>query len=346
MDKKKKHLFAITIGVLIVATMAGLGLYAKHLITGCHFTNKNISYAFVDPDDNLDSIRIKTISAGKPKEMKGFDILAEHYELANNIHTGRYEIRNSMSMKEYVRNLRIGNQKPLMMVVPSVRTIEELCGRVTRNIMLDSAHLASTLCDTSFCYSVGYNKETFPALFIPNTYEVYWDMSVDDFTKRIQKENKAFWNKERTDKAQSIGMSKEEVATLASIVDSETANNEEKPRVAGLYINRLKKGILLQSDPTVIFATQDFTIRRVLNKHLEIDSPYNTYKHAGLPPGPIRIPSIAGIDAVLNYEKHHYIYMCAKEDFSGTHNFAVTYNEHLRNARRYIKALNERGIKK
>ena len=146
-------------------------------------------------------------------------------------------------------------------------------------------------------------------------------------------------------KAKKVGLSQNEVVTLASIVDSETANNGEKARIAGLYMNRLHRGILLQSDPTVIFAVGDFSIRRVLNKHLQVESPYNTYKVKGLPPGPIRIPSIAGIDAVLNYEHNNYIYMCAKEDFSGTHNFAVTYFEHQANARRYINALNQRGIK-
>jgi UPF0755 protein len=171
-------------------------------------------------------------------------------------------------------------------------------------------------------------------------------MSIDDFVQRMVEENKRFWSEGRLQKANALGMSKEEVVTLASIVDSETANNGEKPRVAGLYINRLKKGMLLQSDPTVIFATKDFTIRRVLNHHLQTESPYNTYKYKGLPPGPIRIPSIAGIDAVLNYEKHNYIYMCAKEDFSGTHNFASTYRAHLANARRYTKALTARGIMK
>lgn len=345
MKKKKTWTIVIAIATLSIIIIA-MGIYVGHLIVGHHFTNDKTAYVYIDIDDNIDSIRTKTIEAGNLKEILGFDIIADHYDLGRNIHTGRYEVNNSMRMLDYVRNLRSGNQKPLMMVVPSVRTIEDLCGRVTRNLMLDSADLASAFCDTSYCHSLGYKKETLPSLFIPNTYEVYWDMSVDEFAQRMLKENKKFWDEERIRKADELGMSKEEVATLASIVDSETANNGEKSRVAGLYINRLKKSILLQSDPTVIFAAQDFTIRRVLNKHLEIDSPYNTYKYPGLPPGPIRIPSIAGIDAVLNYENHNYIYMCAKEDFSGTHNFAVTYGEHLRNARRYINALNERGIKK
>ena len=192
---------------------------------------------------------------------------------------------------------------------------------------------------------MGYTKETLPALFIPNTYEVYWNMSADAFMKRMQKEHAAFWNKERRGKAANIGLSPEEVATLASIVEEETANNAEKPMVAGLYINRLNKGMLLQADPTVKFGLQEFGLKRILNKHLAVDSPYNTYKYAGLPPGPIRIPSIQGLESVLNYTHHNFIYMCAKEDFSGTHNFAATLSQHMANARRYQQELNKRRIK-
>lgn len=346
MKNRKLLLWLSVVGIAIIIIIAGAALYAKHLIMGTHFTNAETAYIYIDTDDNLDSVRAKTVNASHPKEMKGFDLIAKYFKLDTQILTGRYEIKSDMRMLDFMRDLRNGNQKPLMITLPSVRTIEDMCGRVTRNIMLDSASLAKMLTDTAFCSSIGYTEETLPTLFIPNTYEVYWDISLEEFIERLQKENAVFWNNERLNKANTLGMSKEEVVTLASIVDSETANNGEKPRVAGLYINRLKKGMLLQSDPTVIFATKDFTIRRVLNHHLQTESPYNTYKYKGLPPGPIRIPSIAGIDAVLNYEKHNYIYMCAKEDFSGTHNFASTYSAHLANARRYTKALTARGIMK
>lgn len=182
-------------------------------------------------------------------------------------------------------------------------------------------------------------------MFIPNTYEVYWDMNVEKLLKRMDKEHKAFWNQSRLAKAEEIGLSPLEVSILASIVEEETAVNDEKPTVAGLYINRLKRGIPLQADPTVKFAVGDFTLKRILHKHLETDSPYNTYKVAGLPPGPIRMPSIIGLNSVLNYQKHDYIYMCAKEDFSGRHNFATNLAQHNANARRYQNALNRRGIK-
>jgi UPF0755 protein len=182
-------------------------------------------------------------------------------------------------------------------------------------------------------------------IFIPETYEVYWTIGVEQLMERMKKESKFFWNAERTRKAKALGLTPDQVITIASIVDEETANNTEKPMIAGMYYNRYRKGMPLQADPTVKFALQDFEIKRIYNNMLDVDSPYNTYKNEGLPPGPIRIPSVAGIDAVLNLVKHNYLYMCAKEDFSGTHNFATTYDEHLKNAAKYSRALNARGIK-
>ena len=189
-------------------------------------------------------------------------------------------------------------------------------------------------------------------MFIPNTYDIYWNTSAENLLKRMKKEYSRFWDEERMARAANIGMSPTEIMTLASIVDEETANDQEKPMVAGMYCNRLKlrnseypDGMPLQADPTIKFAWKRFDLRRIYNKLLNIDSPYNTYRRTGLPPGPIRIPSIAGIEAVLNHTKHDYLYMCAKEDFSGTHNFARTYEEHMANARRYTQALNKRGIK-
>ena len=181
-------------------------------------------------------------------------------------------------------------------------------------------------------------------MFIPNTYEVYWTIKGDELMKRLKKEYDRFWTPERDQKAKVLEMTREEVSTLAAIVQAETAKSDEKPRVAGVYINRLRKGIALQADPTLIFALGDFTIKRVLNKDKEVDSPYNTYLYAGLPPGPIRMPNITSIKSVLNYESHDYIYFCAKEDFSGYHNFVTTYSQHRKNARKYQKALNNKKV--
>jgi UPF0755 protein len=304
------------------------------------------AFVYIDADDNIDSVCAKVETAAQPSTMTGFKLMASVSGYDSRIRTGRYEIDPEMTILSLFRRLRNHEQKPLNLVVPSVRTVDQMAGRLSDKIMADSVQLAQLFNDSTKQKELGYNKATFPSLFIPNTYEVRWDISSEDLLNRLAKEHDRFWNEKRKQKAAKLGMSPDEVATLASIVDSESAYNPEKPTIAGLYLNRLHKDMLLQSDPTVIFAKGDFTMRRVLNKDLETDSPYNTYKYKGLPPGPIRIPSIAGIDAVLNAKSHNYLYMCAKEDFSGSHNFATTFAEHQANARRYVKALNERGIQR
>ena len=232
-------------------------------------------------------------------------------------------------------NLTIGN----------VRTLDRLARNVGKQLMIDSAGIAGVINDSLLQQRLGYSKATIACLFIPETYQVYWNMSVEGFPSNGCRKNiRSSGIRERLNKAKAIGMTQEEVCTLASIVEEETNNNQEKPMIAGLYINRIHAGMPLQADPTIKFALQDFSLRRIANAHLTIDSPYNTYRNLGLPPGPIRIPTPIGIDAVLNYTRHNYIYMCAKEDFSGTHNFAANYAEHMKNARKYWKALNERKI--
>ena len=248
-------------------------------------------------------------------------------------------------MFDVYRKFRNGTQTPVRVTVPQVRTLDQLASRLARQIMLDSASIATILHDSAYCAQLGYTWQTLPALFIPNTYEMWWNTSMDKFMQRMQRENKAFWTEARTKKAEALGLTPVEVVTLASIVSEETAYVPEMPKVAGMYLRRLQIGMPLQADPTVKFAVGDFSLRRIYFKHLEIESPYNTYKNKGLPPGPICSPSVKAMDAVLSNEQHGYLYMCAKEDFSGSHNFARTYSEHLANARRYVQALNKRGIK-
>ena len=271
----------------------------------------------------------------------GFPMLSRM--LSYRVRSGRYAVEKGENIVQIFRRLRNGKQSPLNLTIPSVRTLDRLAGYLGERLMIDSTEIVTAFRDS--CTNYGYTWETLPELFVPNTYQVYWDMSFSDFMQRMVHENRAFWQGKRDSLAQSIGMSHVEVATLASIVDEETANNAEKPMVAGMYVRRLQVGMPLQADPTVKFALGDFSLRRILRKHLTTDSPYNTYRNTGLPPGPIRIPSVVGIDAVLNYVHHDFLFMCAKEDFSGTHNFARTYSEHLQNARRYARALDERGIK-
>ena len=222
-----------------------------------------------------------------------------------------------------------------------LRNKEQFAGTIANQIEADSADLIAYITDTSFLNSNGFTTENIVCLFIPNTYEIYWNTSVKQFVERMQKEYETFWNADRKTRAKEIELTPFEIVTLASIVEKEQSRRiEERPIIAGLYLNRIKQRIKLQSDPTVIFANNDFSIRRVLNKHLKFESPYNTYIYFGLPPGPICIPSINSIDAVLNAEQHEYIFMCAKGDASGLHNFAITNREHINNRNQYKKNLN------
>lgn len=335
--------------LLLILVTAGAGVW---WVYRSGFGISEPVYIYIDMDDTVDSIAQKTEKVAKPEEMRVFHLYAGLLNLKDKIRTGRYEVTSDLTMLNFICNIRNHNEKPIMLVVPSTRTIDQMAGKLARQLMVDSVRILQYLDNDTNLEALGYTKESLPGLFIPNTYEVYWDVSIPKLMERMKKENDAFWNTNRMGKLQEVSqyagqeMTKEKVITLASIVDSETANNGEKPTIAALYMNRLRKQMALQSDPTVIYAVGDFTIRRVLHEHLKVESPYNTYRNIGLPPGPIRVPSIAGIDAVLNHDRNDYIYMCAKEDFSGTHNYAVSYGEHQRNATRYVKALNERGIKR
>ncbi|MDD2530149.1 MAG: endolytic transglycosylase MltG [Bacteroidales bacterium] len=259
------------------------------------------------------------------------------------IHSGRYEVRNNMSVGQLVNMLANGHQTPLRLVVGKSRTKAEFAEKIDKELAFSKKDLLSKLNDNEFLSTFGLDSSTSLTLFIPNTYEVYWDISVEEFFKRMNREQEVFWKK-RLVKLEEIGFTKIETMTIASIVEEETNQVAEKPIIAGVYINRLKINMPLQADPTIKYALGDFTIKRIAGKMLGVDSPFNTYKRTGLPPNPICIPSISSIDAVLNYSKHNYLFFCAKEDFSGNHNFTANINEHYANARKYQKALNERDI--
>lgn len=270
---------------------------------------------------------------------KAFIWVSKKKDYPDLIRPGRYLFNPGMNSNEMVNLLRGGIQEPLNLTFNNVRFKEELAGKVCRYLEADSLSLVELFNDEEQIAEWGFTPENYKAMFIPNTYEFYWTTTAEEFAERMKLEFDKFWNEERRAKAENIGLTPTEVTTLASIVSEETAKTDELARVAGVYINRIKKGIPLQADPTVKFAVGDFTLKRILNSHLEIDSPYNTYKYAGLPPGPINFPEIAAIDAVLNYEEHKFIYMCAREDFSGYHNFARTLSQHNRNAIAYREAL-------
>lgn len=334
----------IIISTIVILTV--IAFIAARMTIGSIMHNEQPVFIFIDHDDDIDSVCAKIEDASQPSTMTGFIILAKLTKYQNNIRTGRYVIDPEMTMLQLVRRLRNHEQCPVQLVVPSVRTLDKLTERLGQSLMIDSAAISNVMHNSSLQQQWGYNDTTFLTMIIPNTYEVWWDISAEQLIERLHKESETFWNKTRRSKAAELGLNPTEVIILASIVDSETAYSPEKPTIAGLYLNRLYKGMPLQSDPTILYAIGDFTRQRVLSEDLQIESPYNTYKYAGLPPGPIRMASISAIEAVLNPLKSEYIYMCAKEDFSGSHNFAITYSEHLANARRYQHALNLRGINK
>ncbi len=302
-------------------------------------------YVYIDGNDNIDSVIAKISPMASGHAMAGFTTLVRHSSYGQNIRTGRYEIAPGNGAFTVFRKLKNGLQASVRVTIPNVRTIDRLAGALSKKLMADSTELLKAFTDTVVCKRYGYTPETIGCMFIPNTYELYWNISIDKLLDKMNQESKKFWNFERTQKAKALGLTKVQVITLASIVDEETANDAEKPMIAGMYYNRLMAGMPLQADPTIKFALKDFSIKRIYHNMLSVKSPYNTYSNIGLPPGPIRIPTIAGIDAVLNRTHHNYMYMCAKEDFSGTHNFAATYGEHLKNAAKYSDALNKKGIK-
>lgn len=344
--KAKYYLYTACIGVLIIC-----GLFYYYFMSSFS-TSKDTYVVYIDNDDNIDSVYHKLNRTASIHAMTGFTTLVRHSNYADHIKTGRYAIAPGEGAFKVFRRLKRGAQSPISLTIPEVRTMDRLAGVLSHKLMIDSIQLVKAFTDQQFCMKYGYDTATIACLFIPNTYDIYWNVSLDKLMERMQKENKTFWNFDRMQKATAIGMAPTEVVTLASIIDEETANNSEKPMIAGMYYNRLKlrnseypDGMPLQADPTIKFAWKRFDLHRIYNNLLYIKSPYNTYKNPGLPPGPIKIASIAGIDAVLNHTRHQYYYMCAKEDFSGTHNFARTYQEHLQNAAKYAKALNEHGIK-
>ncbi|MFV0587411.1 endolytic transglycosylase MltG [Bacteroides reticulotermitis] len=343
MRKRKSNILVTVLAIgLLLGIIAGGTIYYYLFATQFHPSKK--VYVYIDRDDTADSVYYKVKQTGQAGNMTGFRWMMRLRDYDQHIHTGRYVIQPKDNVYHVFSRVSRGYQEAVNLTIGSVRTLDRLARSVGKQLMIDSTEVAKLLFDSTFQAQVGYTAETMPCLFIPETYQVYWDITVNDFFQRMQKEHSRFWNSDRLAKATAIGMTQAEVCTLASIVEEETNNNNEKPMVAGLYINRLHAGMPLQADPTVKFALQDFALRRISNEHLRIESPYNTYTNTGLPPGPIRIPSTKGIDSVLNYTKHNYIYMCAKEDFSGTHNFASNYADHMANAKKYWKALNERNI--
>jgi len=342
MNKKRIYIILIVCLVLMLGTATNFSLKLFRSNTNKQFDQ---GYLYIPTGSNLDDV-VAIIKAQQIlNNTESFKWVASKMNFKN-IKPGKYKITKGLSNIELVRLLRSGKQEPIKLTFQNIRLKTDFAGYIGKNFEIDSLAFLNMLDSIDLVRQYGFDEETIFCMFIPNTYEMYWNTSKEKFFERMQKEYVKFWNNERLAQAKTIGLSPVQVSILASIVDQEALLNREMIRIAGVYMNRLNRGIKLEADPTVIFANGDFTVKRVLYKLLQKDSPYNTYKYSGLPPGPICMPSVAAIDAVLHFEKHNYIYFCAKEDFSGLHNFASNVTEHQMNARKFQQALNNRGIKK
>lgn len=296
----------------------------------------------ISEDSSYETILQEIKENGHVKSFFTFKIAAQILDFKGNIKKGKYTFLDNDNNFQIIRKLRRGQHFPVRFTFNNIRTKEQLAKKLDGKFLFEREELENLLDNSAFLSTFGLTPETAISVFIPNTYELYYDINAIQFFNAMYKQYNRFWNDQREEKAQTIGLSKSEVITLASIVEEENFKEVEKGLIAGLYINRLQKGMKLQADPTVKFALQDFNIKRITHNDLAVNSPYNTYLYTGLPPGPIRIPETSTIDSVLNYRRHDYLYMCAKEDFSGFHYFSKTYNEHLKNAAKYHKALNGR----
>ncbi len=347
--KKKKSAFQkfiLRFLLLLIFIAMGLAYWLYNIIYSPNVwtQNKEKISIYVPTHSNFQQLEEILFSKGLIVHRNNFEWWAKQKKLPGHLKPGHYVLHDSMSNNDLIDMLRTGRQTPVNVTFNNVSDIFQLAGKIGKQIEADSASIAKLLTDSAYLASMGKTPQTVASLFIPNTYEFYWNSTANEFISRMFQESRRFWNKERKQKAEETGLSPEQVIILASIVEKETNKNDEKPKIASVYLNRLKKGWRLQADPTVVYALGNKNIKRVLNIYKNVDSPYNTYRHRGLPPGPICIPSIASIDAVLNYDPSHYLYFCAKNDLSGYHAFARTNRQHQINAKKYQQALDSLRI--
>lgn len=337
--------FIIAFVVVIIIALGGTGLFYYLKFFGPSVTG-NEEYLYIRTGstfaDVYKTIRDKEIV----KDSTNFLWAAQNMKYPGRVKPGRYKLKEGMSNRALINMLAIGNQEAVKFSFHNIRLKEQFAAFAAKNLEPDSASIIRLLDSADYVKQFGFTTDNVYVAFMPDSYDIYWNTTPEKLFKKMYDHYEAFWTKERKDKAAELNLTPAEVSILASIVDAEALKDDEMPTIAGLYLNRLKKGMKLESDPTVIFAMKDFTIRRVLNRYLSVPSPYNTYANKGLPPGPIMMPSVNAVKAVLNYKPSDYIYMCAKEDFSGYHNFANNVAQHLINARKFQQALNERNIKK
>lgn len=337
-----KKVVAGVLGLCVLAAVLAAGGYLYRMLSRPNYVAARSHTLQVYPGDGLDKVLdgLKD-SLARPDELVR---VARLMKLEGELHSGNYVVRPGMSSRSIVNMLRNGLQTPVKVRFNNVRTLEQLAGLLSRQVMLDSLSLLEAFHSQALTDSMGFNAQTIPALFIPDTYEVWWNASSERLMKTFVRAYQRFWNDDRLAAAARLSLSPVEVSILASIVEEETNRTDEWPVIAGLYLNRMRRNMYLQACPTIKYALNDFGLQRILKVHTQVESDYNTYTHLGLPPGPIRIPSVAVLEAVLNAEDNNYLYMCAKDDFSGSHYFSSTLAQHNRYAERYHQALNRRRI--
>ncbi len=343
MNKTIKIIIAVGAILIIAGAIVGYTMYQK--IFSPNIFVKDSEFLYIPNNADYQQVLDSLYKNFEVNDKTVFELVAQKKNYPNKIKAGRYKITNGMSNNELIDKLRSGNQEAVNVTFNNLRTIKQLCSKISKQIDVDSNYLFDLLQNDEFLSKYGVNKNNCQSLFIPDTYQFYWNTTAEKFVDKMYDYYNDFWTEERLNKAKSINLTPVEVSTLASIVQLEQAQHkEEQPIIAGLYINRLKIGMPLQSCPTLIYAIGDFSIKRVTGKMLEYDSPYNTYKNPGLPPSPICFPEVSALKAVLDYDHNNYIYMCAKADFSGYHHFSVSYEDQKHYAREFQKQLDKQGI--
>ncbi|MGI4874237.1 MAG: endolytic transglycosylase MltG [Janthinobacterium lividum] len=349
---KRRNRFA-TVSVILGLILVCFSYYFFQVFyTSNVDTHDQPAYVLIHRGDDWQKalVAVENVRAGGEKVI--IDQLSLHfvgklmgYNKPGAVKPGRYKLESGMTNRRVINLLKSGQQSPLMLTFTNVRLRRELAQKLSKQIDASPKQIDSLLSSPAYTQSLGFDTTTVLSMFIPNTYQLYWNTSAPNLMQRMKTEYEKFWTPARDEARQKLGLTRVQVSTLASIVEAEQdRHTDERPRIAAVYLNRLKRGMKLQADPTVKYAVGDFSIKRVLNKHLQTDSPYNTYKYAGLPPGPINLPSISSLDAVLHPEENNYLYFCAKDDFSGYHAFAATEAQHQVNARRFHAAMDRAGI--
>lgn len=343
-EKRKNVYLVLVIGFSVMAISLSFYFYQIFFSPNVLIESDQNYMLKIGSNDTFKTVSNKLYDNHVVNDLVSFGFLSRAMGYQDAIKPGLYTITPKMTNLELVRLLRSGKQTPIRVTFNNVRTKEDLAEKITANMEISDTQFLELVQDSVYIRKFDFDEETIMSMFIPNTYELWWNTSAEALFDRMYREYNSFWTEERKQKAGLLGLNPNEVSTLASIVQAESQKSDERPKIAGVYLNRLKLEMPLQADPTLVFALGDFELKRVLNVHKETDSPYNTYMYAGLPPGPINLPDINSLDAVLNADSHDYLYFCAKEDFSGYHAFATNLAQHNANAKRYQTALNSAKI--